>query len=38
MLSVRDRADVWRVLNARSDIPAWMVVPAEVQGPGEGSD
>lgn len=32
-----DRVDVWRVLSARSDIPAWMVVPGEDQGPGEGS-
>jgi toxin ParE1/3/4 len=33
-----DRIDVWRVLNARSDIPAWMAVLLEGEGPDEGSD
>ena len=32
-----DRIDVWRVLNARSDIPAWMVVSREDDGRDEGS-
>ena len=33
-----DRIDVWRVLNARSDIPAWMAVLREHEGTDEGSD
>ena len=33
-----DRIDVWRVLNARSDIPAWMAVLLEDEGPDQGSD
>jgi len=33
-----DRVDVWRVLNARSDIPVWMARRLEDEGSGEGSD
>ena len=33
-----DRIDVWRVLNARSDIPTWMAVPLEDEGADGGSD
>jgi toxin ParE1/3/4 len=34
----QDRIDVWRVLNARSDIPTWMAVPPEDEGADAGSD
>jgi len=33
-----DRVDVWRVLNAQSDIPARMAVPLEDEGTDVGSD